>query len=799
MTNPFTRMIWYSLQDAAGRLGIRLTAILGGPLDHPREPVPARRVYDLLDERNFDGVLLHTGALSYYSGPRSVDALVRDLGSLPVVSFGVLVEGVASVAVDQATAVKTLVRHLHDEHGHRRFALVTGPQEQIEARIRRAAFHEAMGELGVPADRVLEFPGDYTRRAGIDAVRAIAPQLLPGLALVCSNDEEALGAREECQAQGISVPGQLAIVGFDDQEMAAFGDPGITTVGLPLLKQAGDALELLVRRMDGLAGPDHLIMEAQVRFRSSCGCHPAPVSGTWKDKADLLADVMSTQVNVTQGFLEFAREWVSDFLTAFEHLLSTGNPSVLQVQWSRYYDRILPEQERGIPFRRLFAGLVALYGTHPGFEAASRENIMLAGASEAFKGIRIDKKIRDFFFLLHAVEVQLLQINDRRGLAAFPFGGLAGLGISGVAVVRFGAPPALLYFGTPWSGPSDPASFGTVEYPELLPAKLAPQDHPTHRIVVALTAERAYLGYVVFWIANLDTFVCDFLANQFSGAVQRIELLERIREQSESLRTSLDETKRMQEQLVETEKVASLGRLVAGVAHEINTPLGTGITGTSFLLDRLTDIQTQFASGTLGRGALEQFLSQGKEALDGVLRNLMKAGELIQAFKGLGLDHGQGEWKPVELRVLFGDLGVLYTGELAKRGVTLRCEIPSEAVLVYTQPSALVQVAGELLENAMEHAFPPGFSGSPQVLLQVEVSNGTLRLAVTDNGRGLEPEERRHIFDPLYTTRRPEGHAGLGLHLAFQLVTRTLGGRMTVASEPAAGSCFLCSIPLKLA
>ncbi|HTH14794.1 MAG TPA: ATP-binding protein, partial [Spirochaetia bacterium] len=221
--------------------------------------------------------------------------------------------------------------------------------------------------------------------------------------------------------------------------------------------------------------------------------------------------------------------------------------------------------------------------------------------------------------------------------------------------------------------------------------------------------------------------------------------------------------------------------------------------GTSFLLDRLTDIQSQFAAGTLGRGGLEQFLAQGKEALDGVLRNLMKAGELIQAFKGLGLDHGQGEWKPVELGVLFGDLKVLYTGELAKRGIALHAELPSEPVLVYTQPSALVQVAGELLENAMEHAFPLGFSGNPQVLLQVEVSDRTLRLAVTDNGRGLESEERRHIFDPLYTTRRPEGHAGLGLHLAFQLVTRTLEGRMTVASEPGAGSCFLCSIPLKLA
>ncbi|HTH14397.1 MAG TPA: substrate-binding domain-containing protein, partial [Spirochaetia bacterium] len=539
----------------------------------------------LLDERNFDGVLLHTGALSYYSGTPSVDTLIRELGTIPMVSLGVLVDGVASVAVDQASAVKALVRHLHDDHGYRRFALVSGPVEQIEARIRKAAFEEALAELGVTADRIMEFPGDYTRQSGVSAIQTLAHQPHQGVALVCSNDEEALGAREECLNLGISVPGQMAIVGFDDLELAAFGDPGITSAALPLLKQAGNALELLLRRMAGTVGPEHQVLPAQLRFRSSCGCHPAPVAGQWKDKADLLTDLLSTQTNTTQGFLEFSREWLADFFTAFEHMLETGNSSVLQVQWTKYYDRIHPEQERGIPFRRLFAGLVTLYGTHPRFDTVSRENITLAGTAEAFRGMRADKKVRDFFFLLHGVEVQLLQVNDRQGLASFPVAGFAGLGISGVAVVRFGVPPVPLYFGNPWSGPTDPSSFGPIDYPGILPASLAAHDHPSHRIVVALTAERTYLGYVVFWIANLDTFVCDFLANQLSGVLQRIELLERIQEQSRSLRASLDETKRMQEQLVETEKVASLGRLVAGVAHEINTPLGTGITGTSFLLD----------------------------------------------------------------------------------------------------------------------------------------------------------------------------------------------------------------------
>jgi len=299
----------------------------------------------------------------------------------------------------------------------------------------------------------------------------------------------------------------------------------------------------------------------------------------------------------------------------------------------------------------------------------------------------------------------------------------------------------------------------------------------------------------VFWINNQEPVVCDSLANCFAQALHRVELLERIRDQSESLRVSLEATKKMQEQLIETEKVASLGRLVAGVAHEINTPLGTGITGSSFLLEKIKETSTLFAAGSLVKSGLISFFSQGQEALEGVLRNLTKAGELIQAFKGLGLEHGQAEWVPVEIRGLLCDIETLYMEEFAKKKVALRFELPPSETMVYMQSSAFVQVVGELLDNAVEHAFLDGRFESPRVLLQVEVSDSTLRLAVTDNGRGLDIEERRHLFEPLFTTARARGHAGLGLHLAFRLVTATLGGQMSVASEPGAGTCFLCLIP----
>lgn len=786
--------MWYALLDAAAPYPVHFTAVVGDGLDHPTNPTPARRVYDLLDPRNFDGIILFTGSLAEFTPDESLRAFLETLKPLPVVSLGVPLEGVPSVSVDQGAAMAELVRHLHDAHGYRKFGFVEGPADQLEARERKQAVEETLRQLGVPASALTLYPGNYSRDHGALAFRQFARATSGPVALVCCNDDQAIGALGEARTLGIAVPGRIAVTGFDDLSLSTLQEPSLTTANQPIVQLAVRAFDLLWSQLEGTKTSSSR-WPSEVKYRESCGCRPLASPEAPSTKADLITRMLGPLTNTSRGFQEFASEWLSDYLTAFEYLLDTGNSSVLRSLWSRYYAFEGLDQERGLSFRRLFAGLQSLYRDQPRFHESYEENLMLAGGGEASRAIRQQEETRNFFISLHAVETAIGRVTTRDGLAGLGDAGWAAVGVTGVAVVRFGAPPTIVYRWN--SGVVPPAAALTVDYPELLPPGTFVEGERAPRVVVALTVENHYLGYAVFWTRRTDSFATDLLATQFAALLQRIELMERLAQQSGELTKNLDDTRRMQEQLVETEKVASLGRLVAGVAHEINTPLGTGITGTSYLLERLGEVKRQFGEGNLARSGLDLFFTQGIEATEGVLRNLMKAGELIQAFKGLGLDQGQGDWRPVEVEALFLDLLKVYGSEFSKRGIALDHELPEAGLHVVSLPSVLVQVTSELLENALEHAFPRSWEGEARVLVQVSVADDQLHIAVTDNGRGLSAEERRHLFDPLFTTRRPEGHAGLGLHLAFQLIHRTLGGRMTVASEPGEGTCFLCQAPVR--
>lgn len=251
----------------------------------------------------------------------------------------------------------------------------------------------------------------------------------------------------------------------------------------------------------------------------------------------------------------------------------------------------------------------------------------------------------------------------------------------------------------------------------------------------------------------------------------------------------LDETRA---QLVESEKMASLGSLVAGVSHEINTPLGVGITGTSHLLEELDAIERELATGTLDPKLLAEHASLMRECGELVQRSLLRADKLVRSFKQVAVTQSVETPRPLRLAEAIDGAVLPLAERFADGGHAIAIDCPP-AIELSSYGNALQQVLTALLANALEHAVVPP---RPLRLTIAAVDAGdAVAIDFRDDGAGMARDVRMRIFDPFFTTRRGHGSLGLGMHIVYNLVTQRLRGRIACISEPGAGTQFNIRLP----
>ncbi len=267
-------------------------------------------------------------------------------------------------------------------------------------------------------------------------------------------------------------------------------------------------------------------------------------------------------------------------------------------------------------------------------------------------------------------------------------------------------------------------------------------------------------------------------------------------EQSErELLESMGHLEQTRRELVETEKLAALGGLVAGVAHEINTPVGIAVSTASFLQDRTAAVRAEADAGRLDAGAVRRYLGEAADAARLLLSNATRLAKLVQNFKQLAVDRiseprqrfDLGETVEAALREL--------QPRLADQRVELRLDLPPGLVME-SYPVALAQVVTNLVINALQHAFDPARADARVELRARRVDGDEVLLEVGDNGRGIAADLQARVFEPFFTTRRGLGGSGLGLHIVNQIVTRQLGGAIGLESAPGAGTRFRIRVPL---
>lgn len=256
------------------------------------------------------------------------------------------------------------------------------------------------------------------------------------------------------------------------------------------------------------------------------------------------------------------------------------------------------------------------------------------------------------------------------------------------------------------------------------------------------------------------------------------------------LHTVLDATR---DELMRKEKLAALGGLVAGVAHEINTPLGVAVTAVSLAQDRVGELQSAFEAGTLRQRDMRSGLAQAREAADMALGNLRRTAGLVASFKQIAVDQTSEARRELALgqyvREVVASLGPLYRRTPHQVAVDVRAD-PK----VTTFAGAISQICTNLLQNALVHAFPEGQVGAVTLWVD-EAPGGLCELGCRDDGVGIAADLLRRVFEPFFTTTRGRGGSGLGLHIVHNLVHDLLRGAVAVDSAPGRGTAFTIRFP----
>ena len=270
----------------------------------------------------------------------------------------------------------------------------------------------------------------------------------------------------------------------------------------------------------------------------------------------------------------------------------------------------------------------------------------------------------------------------------------------------------------------------------------------------------------------------------------QLQLEDSNREFKEILR-DLRET---QKQLVQAEKMAALGQLVAGVAHEINTPIGVSVTSASFLAEKMEEIEKSFKAGQLSTKLFEDFINYGSETAGLILNNLNRASELVKSFKEVAVDQTSDVEREIFVRNYLDEILLSLSPKL--KDVNPEIQIDCDSTLfIKCYAGAFFQIFVNLINNSLLHGFVPN---QPAIIrISALVENDSLVLTYSDNGKGIPTEDLDNIFLPFFTTNRGQGGMGLGLHIVYNLVTQKLKGLIECSSQPNEGATFKVMMPIQ--
>ena len=303
------------------------------------------------------------------------------------------------------------------------------------------------------------------------------------------------------------------------------------------------------------------------------------------------------------------------------------------------------------------------------------------------------------------------------------------------------------------------------------------------------TATDYTLIYQILTIFIVILFIIFIFMNKLSTAKISIEKTNNmLKASNDTLKKTIHNLKQTQEQLIASEKMAALGGLVAGVAHEINTPVGISLTGITHLEDSTKNIIAKYENKKMSQNDFDEYLSISNEISSLVHNNLKKAAQLVRSFKQVAVDQSSEEKRIFNLKDYINEILASINSITKKTQLTIKVHCP-EDIIINSYPGSYSQVISNLIMNSIVHGFKKNESGN--IKINIEKQDKTIELIYIDDGKGISKDNLPKIFDPFFTTERNSGGSGLGLNIIYNIIISTLNGTISCESEENKGTKFI--------
>ncbi len=816
---------------AAEAQDVNLLCFTGGHLYHTfynQFDTQRNILYELVAEDLIDGLLILGTIITYAPMPKTIEFYQR-YSHLPLVHIGLPVEGFPTVVATETAGLYSAVAHLIRDHHYRRIAFINSPENRPTARPRYQAYVQALTDHGIPFDPALVVPGDWTVRAGGEAVEVLLDQRQVDVqAIVASNDNMALGALAALQARGIHVPYDMALVGFDDTRMAQLATPSLTTVHQSMFELGGQGLTLLLAKIAGEEVPLEVLLPTKLIVRQSCGClDPAvaraitatpletspPAERTLSaEPAQILAEVaplLSATVEATG--------WLQDLLVAFMSNIEDEASDIFIATLDKTLRRVIHSGGDILRWQDVIS--ILRHRLHPDVSDVTRrvraENLW--HQARVFIGEALRKALAQRQSQVDQQNITM-RIFGQALMTTFDFDTLLhiiaermpDLGIPACYLALYEDPQVYAY---PQPAPEwsrlvlayhqidSPLSCDHVEVDAserrfrsrwLLPPELWPRDRRYTWIIEPLYFQNDQLGFAIMERGAAEGPVYEIVREQISSALKTVLLFheqkraeaelvqayahveQQVRERTRELEQEISERKQaqaMQQTLIaELEaKNSELERFTYTVSHDLKSPLIT-ISGFAGFLEQ--DVLA---------GDVERAREDMTHINAAVARMQRLLGELLELSR---IGRIMNPPEEVAFAAIAREAIEMVRGSIEARGVVV--EVAPDLPTVFGDRARLVEVVQNLLDNACKFM---GDQPQPRIEIGFRQDGDKSIFYVRDNGIGIDPQYHDKVFG-LFDKLDPTSEGtGIGLALAKRIV-ETHGGKIWIESESGQGATF---------